>query len=376
MAETYPSTLPKTIKALIYKGPGEPLNVETVPMPTVIPGSVLIKVECINIDPAMGHLLSGKVPGLHTPTPCVPGTRALGRVAATSVDTTLLKPGQLVVAEPFIRGRDNDLVQFLWGAGVFGGDPAAIKLCEDVWRNGAMAEYALLPLENVHPLNEEVLLEKGFGYSIADLSALLRQVVAYGGFRGIDLKAGETVIVAPATGAYSSAAVEVASAMGARVIAASRNLEQLKKVQAANERVEIVQLKGDVQEDLANLSKFGTVDAFLDISPAAANDSTHVRSCIMAVKQYGRISLMGIINKDIAVPYVLAVLKNLTIRGQYMYEREDVQGLIKLVESGVLKLGKKLGHKVAHSFKLEEWEEAFRVASETKDPANLVIFNL
>ena len=96
----------------------------------------------------------------------------------------------------------------------------------------------------------------------------------------------------------------------------------------------------------------------------------------MAIKQYGRISLMGIINKDIAVPYVLAVLKNLTIRGQYMYEREDVQGLIKLVESGVLKIGKKLGHKVAHSFKLEEWEEAFRVASETKDPANLVIFNL
>jgi hypothetical protein len=44
--------------------------------------------------------------------------------------------------------------------------------------------------------------------------------------------------------------------------------------------------------------------------------------------------------KDIAVPYVMAVLNNLTIRGQYMYEREDARGLIKLAEAGLLKAWK------------------------------------
>lgn len=50
----------------------------------------------------------------------------------------------------------------------------------------------------------------GLGYPVADLSILPKYLVAYGGFRDIDLKPGETVIVAPAMGAYSGAAVEVA----------------------------------------------------------------------------------------------------------------------------------------------------------------------
>ena len=208
---------------------------------------------------------------------------------------------------------------------------------ENVWRDGIYAEYARAPLENCYPLNEQMLCGRiedgGLGYSPNDLSHISRYFIAYGGFRGIDLKPGETVIVAPATGASSSAAVEIASAMGARVIALSRNLTVLQNLAKFNPRVNIVQTKGNVEEDLASLRKFGQIDAYFDISPFAANESTHVRSCMMAVKQYGRVSLMGVLSKDIAIPYVTAVLNNLTIRGQYMYEREDVRGLIKLVET-------------------------------------------
>jgi len=115
-------------------------------------------------------------------------------------------------------------------------------------------------------LNEKVLLgstaEGGLGYSVADLSILPRHPVTYGGFRSIDLKPRETVIAAPATGAYSGAAVEVASTMGARVIAVSRNLSSLKKIAAANVRVSIIQLKGNIEEDLASLMKFGPADTY------------------------------------------------------------------------------------------------------------------
>jgi hypothetical protein len=65
-------------------------------------------------------------------------------------------------------------------------------------------------------LNEDLLLgspeKSGLGYSFADLSYLARPLVAYGGLRGIDLKVGDTVIVAPATSGYSGAVVEAASA--------------------------------------------------------------------------------------------------------------------------------------------------------------------
>jgi len=50
----------------------------------------------------------------------------------------------------------------------------------------------------------------------------------------------------------------------------------------------------------------------------------------------------------------MATLKNLTIRGQYMYKREDARGIIKLAEAGVLKLGKSTGHNVIGQFLFEE----------------------
>jgi threonine dehydrogenase-like Zn-dependent dehydrogenase len=329
--------LPETCRALVYSGPEKPLEVQTIPTPTAIAGSAIVKILKAVIEPASKHLLSGQVPGLWFPVPSVPGARAIGRIAATGPDTTSLQLNQLVVLDPFVRARDNPNFQLLWGAGVFGGNPAAQALMESSWKQGMLAEYTRAPLENCYALNEEILMGSpsgGLGYSLADLAGLVRHAVSYGGLRGINLQAGETIIVAPATGIYSGSAVEVASAMGARVIAVSRNMEVLKKLANANPRVHPVQLKGDVEQDLASLKKFGTIDAYIDISPFAANESTHVRSCIMAVKQYGRVSLMGVLMKDIAIPYVVAVMNNLTIRGQYMYEREDVFGLIKLVEAG------------------------------------------
>jgi len=85
----------------------------------------------------------------------------------------------------------------------------------------------------------------------------------------------------------------------------------------------IVQLKGNVEEDLASFQQFGPVDAYIDISLRPANTSTHIRSSLMAFKPFEMASLMGTISKDMAVPYVMAELNNFTIRGQYMYERED-----------------------------------------------------
>lgn len=320
--------------------------------------------------------MDGKVPFLYTPTPLIPGGRAVGRVAAIGPDTTTLSVGQLVTLEPFVRGRDNSDVQILWGIGVFGQDPRAKKLIE-AWRDGLLAEYVSAPLENVYALNEKRLLgspaEGGLGYSLGDLTILARHAVAYGGFRGIDLKPGETVIVAPATGVFTAAAVEVASAMGARVIAVSRNLPKLQKLAAANERVEIVQTSGNYEEDLAKIKAHGPIDAYLDLSPKEANDSSHIRACLMSLKNYGRASLMGVPSNDIDIPYMMAVMNNLTIRGQYMYEREDVKGLVKLLESGLLKLGKAGGYETVGEFSIEQWDEGLKVAVQNPEPGKMVI---
>ena len=46
-----------------------------------------------------------------------------------------------------------------------------------------------------------------------------------------------------------------------------------------------------------------------------------------------------------------------------MYSRRDLLSLVKMIETGVLKLGKDAGHElVGKRFSMEEWEEAVTVA--------------
>ena len=95
----------------------------------------------------------------------------------------------------------------------------------------------------------------------------------------------------------------------------------------------------------------------------------------MALRPYGPgFSLMGVIQNDIAIPYMMAMLNNLTIRGQYMYEREDARGIIKLAEAGVLELGKSAGHNLVGQFPLEEFEKAFETASKNPEAGKVVLF--
>lgn len=89
------------------------------------------------------------------------------------------------------------------------------------WRDSTYAEYTKVPLENCFPLDEKRLLgeiaDGGFGYKIEDVAYIPRPIVPYGGLVDIRLQPGETIIIAPATGSFGGAAVEIAIAMGARV---------------------------------------------------------------------------------------------------------------------------------------------------------------
>ena len=78
------------------------------------------------------------------------------------------------------------------------------KLMRDVFRDWSYAEYCRAPLENLTVLNEAHLTspqqDGGLGYSLSQLAYASAMMVPYGGLRDIELRAGQTVIVAPATG--------------------------------------------------------------------------------------------------------------------------------------------------------------------------------
>jgi threonine dehydrogenase-like Zn-dependent dehydrogenase len=299
------------------------------------------------------------------PTPLVPGPSAIGRVAAFGPDSTSLTIGNLVVVDCVVRSRDAPTDVFLLGV-VEGNTAGSKKLMTDVWRNGTWAEYANVPLENVSVLNETRLV-KELGYKEVELASLMRYLVPYGGLRDIKLEVGETVIVAPATGAFGGAAVAVALAMGAKVLAMGRNEDVLASLvkQFGGEKLKTVKMTNDVETDVAVLQKAadGPIDAVFEISPPMASQSSHIRSAVLALRHGGRVSLMGGIMEDYAIPIRAVMRKNLVLRGKWMYEREDVKSLIRMVEAGILKIGERGGVRSVGEYGLGDWEEAVEVAS-------------
>jgi threonine dehydrogenase-like Zn-dependent dehydrogenase len=355
--------LPKTHRALVLTSTDEPPTVRNIPTPQPGPGSIVVQIIIANVVSYMRDIYNGNRRYPY-PMPLVVGTSAIGRVAAEGPDATALKVGQLVWTDVTIRGRDDPDAIMLGGIHQ-GYSAGSAKLMHGEWRDSTYAEYAKLPLENCHALDEARLLGKpddgGLGYSMDHLAFISALAVPYGGLRDINLRAGETIIIAPATGAFGGAAVIVALAMGAKVIAMGRNKEALARIAATSDRVRTVRITGDQQAETAALLKHGPIDAYFDISPPEAEKTTHIKAAIMALRSRGRISLMSGIRGDVAIPNSIVMHRNLLIKGMWMYPREAVPELIKMVEVGVLKLGQ---GRTCGRFGLDEWKKAFDCAAE------------
>lgn len=353
--------LPNNHRALVQRVYAEPLQVETVTTPRPTPGSAIVKVLATNVISYMREIYNGKRKYPY-PTPLVPGCSAVGRVTAVGPDATSLTPGQLVYVDPVVRGRDDPGAIFLSGV-TDGGSEGSKKLMQGEWRDSTFAEYVKAPLENCFPLNEKLLCGDvdagGLGYEIERLAYISGLLVPYGGLRDIRLEAGETIIVAPATGSFGGAAVLTALAMGARVIAMGRNADALAKLKTLSRRVETVQISGDLEKEMAALKEFGPVDAFFDISPPEAQKSTHIKSAILSLRHGGRVSLMGGLLEDVGIPHRFVMRRDIRLQGKWMCSRDDIRMLVKMIEIGVLTIDEKSGVSIIGTYPLEKWEEAF-----------------
>ena len=365
--------LPTQHRALVLNSIEEGFQVKTAPTPKPDPGSAIVKILQTGVLSYHREIYNGQR-GYPFPTPLVGGANAIGRIAALGPDAATLQPGQLVFVDMVVRARDDPSVLFL-SAIHAGGSEGSQKLMRDVWRDGTFAEYTKVPLENCIPLDETRLCQ-GLGYSLPDLMYLSTLLVPFGGLRDIGLEPGETVIVCPATGGFGSAGVQVAAAMRVRVIAYGRNEKELARVKERVSKgtqgatIETVKMTGDEHADTAALMAFGTVDAVLDISSPAAAKSTHTKSAIHALRNGGRCSLMG--SAEGVVDWKV-MSDNITIKGRFMYERDNLLLFVKMLERGLFPRGGE-GLVDVKSYGLESWKEAFDVAAEHVGIGKMVVF--
>jgi threonine dehydrogenase-like Zn-dependent dehydrogenase len=355
------SAIPTTHKALHLASldPSLAISVRDVPTPAILPGSCIVHVLATPVLSYATKLYSGALNYPLKPPQTI-GGGAVGRIVSVAEDATTLQVGQLVLVETIIRARDDPSQSILLGVHA-GTSTASGRLMtgESTWRDGGAAEYLRAPLESVYALNETKL--SSLGYSITDLAYITRLMVPMGGVEELDIRSGERVVIAPATGQFGGGAVEVTLAAGADVVICGRNgdvLHKMKEVLQPNyphAKIDMVALTGTVEEDVSAIKACGTIDKYVDFSPAAAAQSTHITSCLMSLKKGGKACLMGGIPGEIKIPYLLLMFNDLKIHGKFMYEREGVKRLISLVENGRLRFSLP----DLRAYKLGDWKEAF-----------------
>ncbi|KAL8899936.1 MAG: hypothetical protein Q9207_005938 [Kuettlingeria erythrocarpa] len=182
--------------------------------------SALVRIIVANFIP-YARTVYNEDRGAPMPIPMVIGSAAIGRIESVGVDATFLSPGQFVfvdtsseLATTRPQASSSDIVK------------AQPNAARNSWQKHGETQRRLLGKPD----------RGGLGYQIEDLAFLNMQVVPYGGLRDLNIQAGDTVNLAPATGSFGGAAVQLAVAMGARFIAAGRNLEVLKQIAATSDR--------------------------------------------------------------------------------------------------------------------------------------------
>ena len=325
------------MKAAVLKSFGTPLAIETVPDPVLGTGEVIVDVVATRMLAYAGEVFSGKRNYL-LELPVIPGPGGIGRVRAIGPDATRLAPGDWVFCDPTVRSRDDAVSPDIMLQGLTGGSATALKLHRH-YHDGSFAEQMRMPTENLTRLGD---LDAAQAPAWCALGTML---VPYGGFLVANLKAGEIVVVNGATGAFGSAGVAVALAMGARaVIATGRNGAVLRDLaRRFGERVRTVQMHGDEATDRTRILEAapGPVDCVLDLLPPAATVA-QVRTALLAVRPYGRVVLMGGVGMGgdggLDLPYAWMMRNCITVHGQWMFPRDAASRMIGLVRAGLVKL--------------------------------------
>ncbi len=324
------------MKAAVLNAFGEPLAIQTLPDPVLGTGEIIVDVVAAGVTSYAADVFNGSR-NYALELPVAPGAGGIGRVRATGPDATRLQVGDWVYCEPTIRSRDDALNPDTILQGWTYRTEAALPL-HRFYHHGSFAEQLLVPTENVTPIGDIDAADAG------RWTALGRLLVPFGGLLAGDLRAGETLVVNGATGGFGGAGVAVALAMGAgAVVAAGRNERALEVlVRRFGPRVRAARMTGVEADDrrIIGQAAGAPIDMVLDFLPREAS-APQVLAAALAVRHGGRIVLMGGLrgaSGDLALNYNWLMHNDITVRGKWMYERQAIARMVRMVRAGLIDL--------------------------------------
>jgi threonine 3-dehydrogenase len=326
--------------ALVKTAPGPGLSLETVPDPEVGINDVLIRVRKTGICGTDLHIESWDPWAARTINPpLVVGHEFVGEVVETGSNVYDFTPGDIVSGEGHVTcglcrhcmaGRRH-LCAHTVGLGV--------------GRDGAFAEYVVLPMTNVWShwpgVDEDVAaIFDPFGNAVH--TALAFNVL------------GEDVLVSGA-GPIGLMATAGAKHAGARFVVVS---EPNPVRRALAERMGATVTVDPRERSLADVqAELGMVEGF-DVVMEMSGNPVALRSAISAMAHGGGIAILGIPTEEIPIDVSKVVFNQLTLRG--IYGREMYETWYKM--SVMLQSGLDIRPAITHRFSYRDHEAAFAAA--------------
>ena len=306
------------MKALFVREPGSPpeFEIRDVPEPSARAGQVVVRVEAaglcghdiaimtgllrrgVDLDIILGHEISGRI------------AQAGEGVDGLSVGDPVVTSLTAFCGECDRCGAGLDY-RCRFGRGVGHG------------LNGGFAEYVRLPSRSVTRIPQGIDMA-GAALLACPIGVCVRAVSI------ANIQSGEVGLVSGAGGGLGVHALQVASAMGSQVFAATSSPEKLDALERFAPGSVI--LGGEL--DFSELVLAFTEDEGADVVIDTVGSATFASS-LRSLAQYGRMVLLGEVAGGRArVGLTDIMFRDAAIRGSTGASLGDIQGAIELVESG------------------------------------------
>lgn len=320
----------RAARCVAYGAPTD-LVVESIDLAEPGPGEVLVEVHAAAVN-FPDVLIVANQYQMQAPVPFTPGSELAGVVAAIGEGVRDLAVGDAVFGQLLI---------------------------------GAFAESVVMPAASLRKIPPGIDAQAAAAFGVAYTTAVhsLRSIG--------DVHEGDWVLVLGAAGGVGLASVELAAAMGARVIAAASSPEKLEQCRAKG-AAEVIDYEREDLKVRAKEISGGGVDVVIDPVGGAMTDLA-----LRATKWGGRYVIVGFASGEIPrIAANLVLLKGVIVRGfalegLYRYAPEarerDVAELDALWRSGAVR------PHVSQVFSLDQVGEAMATVAERRAIGKVLI---
>jgi len=305
------------MKAAVCRQFGQPLKIEEVPVPSVTPGRILVKVAACGVCHTDLHAISGDWPVLPT-LPLIPGHEGVGTVVAVGEGVTEVKEGDRV-GVPWLYTACGHCEYCHAGRETL--CPAQQNTGYSV--QGSFAEYVLADPNYVGHIPDEL--------SFLEAAPILcAGVTVYKGLKETDTRPGDWVVIS-GIGGLGHLAVQYAKAMGLRVAAVDIQDDKLDLALAMGADLTVNASREDAVAVIER--RIGGAHGVLVTAPSRPAFEQGVGM----LRRHGTMTLVGLPAGDFDLNIFDMVLNRKTVRGSIVGTRLDLTESLSFAAEGKVK---------------------------------------